>query len=67
VRTFEEPLYRRPGQRDPTRREVVAGEVEAALDAADEGLVGVLFEPQLGEGLFIVCFWLVPTSYCPVP
>ena len=31
VRTFQEPLQRRPGQREPTRYEVVAEEVEAAL------------------------------------
>jgi hypothetical protein len=31
VRTFEEPLHRRPGQPEPSQHEEVAQEVEAAL------------------------------------
>jgi hypothetical protein len=47
--TFEEPLHRRRGAREPTRCELMAEEAEAALRAADEGLVGGLLQAQLGD------------------
>ena len=42
VRSFEESLQRRLRQREPTRREVVAGEVEAAFDTPMKVLSGCL-------------------------
>ena len=49
VRSFLKSFNGRPSERQVTRREVVSQKVEAALDAADEGLVRVLFEPEFAE------------------
>ncbi len=50
-RTLDEPIPRLLRHREPLRAQPVAQEVEAAIGAADEGLVGVLRKAEGGEGL----------------
>jgi hypothetical protein len=47
--TFDEFLDRGLGQPQPLAAEAIAQEVEAMLDPANEGLVGVLLQPQRAE------------------